>query len=58
MRPGNKPRVKLKLKVKVQKRGTLVTFIPVLFSFPFTRGIGVKNLDGVSLLNGATASGR
>ena len=28
------------------------------FFFPLTRGVGVKNLDAVSFLNGATAPGR
>ena len=59
MRLGNNPPGQTQVQRESAKRGTQVTFPPtILFFFPFTRGVGVKNLDALSFLNGVIASGR
>ena len=40
------------------KKGNSGHFLSSFSFFPLTRGVGVKNLDAVSFLNGATAPGR
>ena len=59
MRLGNNLPGQIQAQRESAKQGNSGHFLSSFSSFfPLTRGVGVKNLDAVSFLNGATALGR